>query len=177
MSLVRVFVPVVVGLAACAASVPRASYTYRVTRVREALASCDPSLGAERATVDPPYLVVRDDVVTYRVVGCSSEADCALVRSGAARDAGSESLRAPVPSFAFTAREVSGSGSCEGVTTTWRSGPVGAPTLQVDRLERTLTGVPRETSGACSLDVAESRAASTPCDKAIRYEGALVAGP
>lgn len=163
---------VVFGAVACSAPVPRARYVYRVARIRDAARSCDPSDGTVRAVVAPPYLAVRDDVVNYRVFACETLEGCALATDGAARDGGA-SWSVPVPSFVFTTI----SGTCDGTASTWRSGPVGGATLQLDELVRTLTAIPREASGVCAVDIAESRTASTPCDLARRFEGELVNGP
>jgi hypothetical protein len=164
-------------LAACADAAPRPGYVYRVVRVLDAANACDPSAGGARETLDPAYLAVRDDLVNYRVFACASLDDCALATGGVARDGGTAAWNVPVPSFVFTPREPSGVGACEGSAATWRSGPMGADTLRLDVLTRTLTGIPREANGVCSGEFAESRAASTPCDNATRYEAERVKIP
>lgn len=167
---------VLVATAACSEPVPRPRYVYRVVRVRDAAQGCDPSQGSARSTIAPAYLAVRDDVINYRVFACETLEDCARAMDGAVRE-GAAAWSATVPAFVFTPRTSAASGPCEGVASTWRSGPVGEGALQLDVITQTLEGLPREVSGACAVEVAESRAASTPCDIATRYEGERVNVP
>jgi len=166
-----------VGTMACSDPSPRAGYLYRVTRVLVASASCDAATGAALPELTPPYLAVRDDLLAYRVFACESPDACARTLGGGSVDAGAGMWSAPVPSFVFMPREPAGSGPCDGSASTWRSGPIGDAALRLEVLERSLTGVPRESDGVCSLTFAESRAASSPCDRVTRYEGERVVLP
>ena len=171
---------VLVGLASsgCASAFAGAptAFVYRQTAVRESATSCDPSAAANTAdaTTDG-FFVVRDFGPLAKVWSCPSEDLCRAIAAGSASASSvASSWSVTVASFSF-APSAPASGPCTGLATTAFSTAIGAPTIAIDVLERTLTDVPRETDGTCSAEYAASKAPTLPCTKATRHEGALLA--
>ena len=171
---------VVLGLASsgCASAFAGAptAFVYRQSALRVSANSCDPSAGADTAdaTTDG-FFVVRDFGPLAKVWSCPNEELCRAIASGTASASSvASSWTVTVASFSFAPSEAA-SGACTGLATTAFASAIGAPTIAIDVLERTLTDVPRETDGTCSADYAASKAPTLPCTKATRHEGSLVA--
>ena len=172
--------PIVFGAFAvsCASAFDGAptSFVYRLTSVHRAAESCDASAGADvTASTAESFFVVRDFGPFAKASSCASEDVCKSIAQGIYSDASATPAWAfTVPSFSFSP-DVAALGACRGEAVTASSTAVGASTIRIDVLVRTVDQIPRETDGTCSTDYVASKAPTLPCGSAVRYEGSLFA--
>ena len=150
------------------------SHVYRLTSVRVAQGTCDPSQAVPNTAVpSPSFIAIRGGFLGYSAVSCDSTADCEAAATGKPRSAGLGAWITFFPAFLFD--RTSENTGCSGTTVEWRGEGVGGPVLRMDELEHSLESIPTDAKGECSLDAAKAAAGKKVCATSTRYEGALVA--
>lgn len=150
------------------------SHVYRLTSIRVAQGTCDPSQAVPNTAVpSPSFIAIRGGFLGYSAVSCDSTADCEAAATGKPRSAGLGAWITFFPAFLF--EKTSGNTGCSGTTVEWRGEGVGGAVLRMDELEHSLENIPTDAKGECSLDAAKAAAGKKVCATSTRYEGALVA--